>query len=310
MDKVRWSVRLRAVIAGLAENLTSSQTCRIRRHGPILERRRLENSRRIVVADGAIAASASHAPARLPQSPSSRQSGDECHSLCAPHRLPVERSGRHRNLYLLFGLPAFPRVAGGGRLPGILETRAFGLWRVEGHRLEMVVHGRSDDQGSLGRGKKPAPIRPTGPSWEPSEASWLKRVVFQLASPSMEPTGTTSKWRGRRSKASPLADPNQRPKPHRISASTKATTMTRSETWRMNSTSLLTSVLAAKRASSWSEALEKRRADGWASALILGWIAFADCLFAGKFEPIHIWLCSILRWVPLRGFKYPYRNRL
>src|SRR5712692_5405717 len=111
----------------MAENLTSLQPCRIGRHGPILERRRLENSRRIVVADGAVAASASLPPARLSQSPSSRQSGDERHSLCAPHRLPVERSGRHGNLYLLLGLPAFPRVAGGGCLPGILETRALGV---------------------------------------------------------------------------------------------------------------------------------------------------------------------------------------
>src|SRR5260370_18561861 len=106
----------------MEENLTSSQTCRIRRHGPILERRRLENSRRIVVADGAIATSASRAPARLPQSKSSRQSGDECHSLCASHRLPVERFGRHGNLYLLLRLPAFPRVAGAGPPPWSFVT--------------------------------------------------------------------------------------------------------------------------------------------------------------------------------------------
>src|SRR5260370_34229090 len=115
----------------MGENLTCSQTGRMRRHGIILERRGQENSRRIVVADGAVTASAPLAPARLPQSPSSRQSSDECHSLCAPHRVPVERFGRHGNLYLLLGLPAFPRVAGGGPVPRILEERALGLRRGE-----------------------------------------------------------------------------------------------------------------------------------------------------------------------------------
>src|SRR5260370_39611929 len=146
----------------MAENLTSSQTCRIRRHGPILERRRLENSRRIVVADGAVTASASGASARLPQSPSSRQSSDECHSLCAPHRVPVERFGRHGNLYLLLGLPAFPRVAGGGRLSRIFWTRPVGLWRGGKHRLGIGVGGRRGGQRSLGGGKKTGP-NPPGP---------------------------------------------------------------------------------------------------------------------------------------------------
>src|SRR6266849_505682 len=85
------------------------------------------------------------------------------------------------------------------REPGPIATKL--AWCQADHCL-----GFHEDE-HLGP-SQPAPIRPTGPSWEPSEASWLKRVVFQLASPSMEPTGTTSKWRGRRSKASQLGDPN------------------------------------------------------------------------------------------------------
>src|SRR5260370_2723997 len=149
----------------MAENLTSSQTCRIRRHGPILERRRLENSRRIVVADGAVTASASGASARLPQSPSSRQSSDECHSLCAPHRVPVERFGRHGNLYLLLGLPAFPRVAGGGPISRIFEARPVGPRRGGKPRPGMVVHGPDDEQRLPWRGKKPAATPPTRARW-------------------------------------------------------------------------------------------------------------------------------------------------
>ena len=35
----------------------------------------------------------------------------------------------------------------------------------------VAIGRRSDDQGSVGRGKKPAPTRPTGASWGPS-ARW------------------------------------------------------------------------------------------------------------------------------------------
>lgn len=108
-------------------------------------------------ADRTTAASTEGTSAGLPQPASAGSGCHERHSVRTAHRVPVERPGCDRNLFMQFGIPAFPRM---GRCRGVrclLAYRAGQVRRTQGDRLVLAVDGWSDDEGACGRFKKTGP---------------------------------------------------------------------------------------------------------------------------------------------------------
>lgn len=83
-----------------------------------------------------------------------RDGGDP---LRAADRLPVERVGRNRDLFVCLGISQISRVARCWRFPQVLAPGTPGLRRCEGHRLELAFAGRRDDQGPARGGKRTGP---------------------------------------------------------------------------------------------------------------------------------------------------------
>lgn len=98
--------------------------------------------------------------AGLPQPTST---GSRCHEryfVCAAHRMPVERPGRYRHLFMQFGIPALPRVGRCWRVRCLLAPRSDAVRRTQGYRLVLAVDGWSHDQGA-GSGFKKTGANPT-----------------------------------------------------------------------------------------------------------------------------------------------------
>lgn len=140
------------------------------RHGSRGTRRWVANSGRVVVADRIALAAPSRAPAWMPQPTSARPERDERDLVCPTHGVPVECLARDGDLLEFVGAPVVSRVGGSWRVRAGLDKSAERVRRVHRPGLELVVDGRSDDEGSPRRGKKLGPIQRTAPSGERSEA--------------------------------------------------------------------------------------------------------------------------------------------
>lgn len=108
-------------------------------------------------ADRTITAGAQGAPTGLPQSSGAGSECDERHPVCAAYRLPVERTGRYRNLFMQLGIPALQGMDRCRGIRRLLAYRAGQVRRPQGHRLVLAVDGWSHDQGPCGRFKKTGP---------------------------------------------------------------------------------------------------------------------------------------------------------
>ena len=112
------------------------------------------------------AAAASAPEARVFQGRASARSGAQGHErnpLRLAHRLPVERAERDWNLQQLDRALEIPGMGRGGRFPPALGQGIEQVRRVARNSMALAVNGRSHDQGSARRGKKPEPIPPTEP---------------------------------------------------------------------------------------------------------------------------------------------------
>jgi mannose-6-phosphate isomerase-like protein (cupin superfamily) len=120
--------------------------------------------------DRAITASTQVAPFGLPQSASAGSGCHERHSVLSAYRLPVERPGRHRHLFVQFGIPAISRMDRSWSARCLLATRNGQVRRTQGHQLVLAVDGWRDDEGPGGRFKK------TGPNPTDRSKRGVKRI--------------------------------------------------------------------------------------------------------------------------------------
>jgi hypothetical protein len=197
--------------------------CLVVAHEGHRARRQLEADRYPVGQDGTAAAHASEAPARVSPSACSRP---RCHGgdpLRAADRLPVERLGRDRDLLLLIGVPQVSRVARRRRVPRVLASGTPCLRRCEGHRLELALHGRGDDQSPSRGGKRPGRIPRTAARTGPNAVSSPMARAFPSASRlTAQIATTTSSW-PRPSPASRWTGLGPRARSPKGSVSTRAT---------------------------------------------------------------------------------------
>lgn len=80
--------------------------------------------------------------------PQSAGAGSGRHSVCAAHRLPVERARRHRHLFMQFGIPAFSGMGGGRGVRHLLAPRSNSARRAQGDRRVLAVNGWSNGEGT------------------------------------------------------------------------------------------------------------------------------------------------------------------
>ena len=121
------------------------------------ERRRMAPDGQRMGTDRTTAAATQTAPIGLPQSTVTGSGCHECNSVSAAHRVPMERTRRHRHLLMQFGVPTFSRMDRGRRVRSLLAARTDRVRWTEGNRLVLVVHGRSHDESTAFGLKKTGP---------------------------------------------------------------------------------------------------------------------------------------------------------
>src|SRR5215472_8006262 len=233
----------------------------------------------------AAAAAASAREARALQGWSSARSGAQGHErnpLRLAHRLPVERAECDRNLQQLDRALAISGMGRGGRLPPALGQGIEQVRRVARNSMALAVNGRSHDQGSARRGKKPEPIPPTEPKAASNAAYCVKGAAFPSVSQSTVLTTMTYDWSKRRWTASPSSGQGFGRTGVSTCASTRGMTSMQSALWSLSSVTRRISALAAKKPSRSSRALASRRDAGSLSARTVGLIGSAIFLCDGR----------------------------
>ncbi len=205
--------------------------------GARIARRRLANSRCAVATDGAFAPSAQEASARVPQSACAGSRGDGRDPLRCAHRVPLGRVEGDRDLSPFVGASPLSGVDEGGRLRRILETRVAELRPPARHRLAVVGDGRSHDEGSARRGKKPAQTPRIGPNEAPSAVCLPTVAASQSGSPWTVRNGMTASCSRRPWRASQSAGRAPSPITRRVCAWTRGTTIPSSAASRASSVS-------------------------------------------------------------------------
>lgn len=207
----------------------------------------MENPGRTLGTDGTAASATKAASTGLPQSSHSRPRRDECDPVRASNRMSVERLERYRYLQQLICSSTVHGMDRSRSFPGLLGVRSDGLRRSGGHRLVLALNGWSDDQGTTGRGKKPAPTPQTEQRRERREVCSPKPKASLSASWSMARTETTSSWLSKQSRAS-LSSARSRPRESRkVSVWTRVTITPKSESSWTSSDSQLISAPEEKR---------------------------------------------------------------
>lgn len=106
--------------------------------------------------------------------------GPQWMRFCWPaHRVSVECAQWLGHLFIQFGLSPVSRVAGGRRIRALLAGRITRIRPPRGDRLALVIGRWGHDQGALGRGKKPGPIRPIAARRAANAASLPTVAVYR-----------------------------------------------------------------------------------------------------------------------------------
>jgi hypothetical protein len=148
---------------------------------------------RVVGVCAAVAARPAEAgPVGSGASSAERPGRDGRYSVRAADGLPVECLECHGHLLQFDRPPSLSGMAGRRRVPETVANQSGSVRRAEGTGLAVAEPGRSHDQGPPGRGEKPAPTPPIGPSRAPSEVCWSRAAACRWDWPWPEPTSTTS----------------------------------------------------------------------------------------------------------------------
>src|SRR5215469_12560551 len=111
--------------------------------------------------------------------------------------------GHERNPQQLARAIAISAMGRGGRLPPALGQGIEQVRRVARNSMALAVNGRSPDQGSARRGKKPEPIPPTELKAASNAAYCVKGAACPSVWQSTVLTAMTCDWSKRRWTASP-----------------------------------------------------------------------------------------------------------